>query len=63
MKKDKEELECELYAFLDVKAEVNDDFSDPAFFASLESDVEWFNKQNKSKFDPYDTVMAWLKEK
>lgn len=62
-RKDRDELLCELYGFLDVKAEVTEDFSDGAWLASLENDVEWFNKENRCNFDPYDTVMKWLKEK
>ncbi len=50
----------DLFAALEVAAEVGDDFPDGAFWAHMESTVEVFNHDHGTNFDPNTSVHEYL---
>ena len=50
-----------LFAFLDEQDTLFVNLPDGALMQSLQDSVDIFNEDNKTNFDPYETVMEWIK--
>lgn len=55
-------MEEELFNFLEAQSLLAEDLEDGAYLNFLQDSVELFNKDHDTDYNPYETMMAYIKE-